>query len=256
MNYIIESNLDFYAELQKQLNEPSLENTKISNVAKNIENNNNNIENNNNNNENNNNENNNNNIENIEIKNGDNVCLLTNEPLSYNNITLDCNHTFNYLPLYKEVCYQKLDNFLETTRLHINEIKCPYCRTITKKLLPYIVLSDVIQRKKGVNFPAKYCMKLHTCGWTSKNKKICGCDAYTTDSGTYCASHHKKFVLQSETLDAKQHINQVDDIEWTDAHKKLNKQYKIVDLKTMLREKKLRVGGNKKQLIDRIIKNL
>ena len=68
MNYIIESNLDFYAELQKQLNEPSLENTKILNVAKNIENNNNNIENNNNNNENNNNENNNNNIENIEIK--------------------------------------------------------------------------------------------------------------------------------------------------------------------------------------------
>lgn len=213
MNYIIESNIDFYAELQNQIQS---ENVKINNV--------------------------------LDLS--YNVCLLTNEPLSYNNITLECNHTFNYLPLYNEVCYQKLDNHLETTRLHINEIKCPYCRIITPKLLPYIAQYDIIQKKKGVNFPAKYCMKLHSCNWMNKNKKICGCDAYTTDSGIYCAMHHKKIVT-------KQAIQvQKNNIEWTDAHKEFNKKYKIIELKTMLREKKLLVGGNKKQLIDRIIKNM
>ena len=36
-----------------------------------------------------------------------NTCLITNEPLGKNKITLPCNHSFNYLPLYKEVCKQK-----------------------------------------------------------------------------------------------------------------------------------------------------
>ena len=209
MNYIIESNIDFYAELQKQIHE---ENIKINMISV-----------------------------------SDNMCLLTNEPLSHNHITLECNHKFNYLPIYKEVCYQKLDNFLETTRLHINEIKCPYCRIITSKLLPYIELYDIIQKKKGVNFPAKYCMKLHSCSWTSKNKKICGCDAYKSDSGIYCSTHHKK-LLKKQYI-----IEQDNNIEWTEKHKELNKKYKIIELKAILREKKLLVGGNKKQLIHRIL---
>ena len=213
MNYIIESNIDFYAELQNQIQS---ENIKINN----------------------------------DLDLSYNVCLLTNEPLSYNNITLACNHTFNYLPLYKEVCYQKLDNYLETTRLHINEIKCPYCRIITPKLLPYIAQYDIIQKKKGVNFPIKYCMKLHSCNWMNKNNKICGYDAYTTDSGIYCNMHHKKIVT-------KQAIQvQKNNIEWTEKHKELSKKYKIIELKQILREKSLLVGGNKKQLINRIIINM
>ena len=32
-----------------------------------------------------------------------NVCLLTNLPLDENKITLPCNHSFNFFPLYKEV---------------------------------------------------------------------------------------------------------------------------------------------------------
>ena len=35
------------------------------------------------------------------------ICLLSNSPLEDNYITLDCNHKFNYLPLYNEICSQK-----------------------------------------------------------------------------------------------------------------------------------------------------
>ena len=45
----------------------------------------------------------------------------------------------NLLPLYNEVIKQKtVINTFEITHLKINEIKCPYCREITSKLLPYI----------------------------------------------------------------------------------------------------------------------
>ena len=128
------------------------------------------------------------------------MCLLTNEPLTHNCITLDWKHVFNYLPLYNEVCYQKVDNYMETTRLHINEIKCPYCRFVTPKLLPYIAQQGVIQKKKGVNFPLKHCMKLHTCTWIGNKEKgeQCPFAAYTTDLGTYCAKHHNKLKKKQE----------------------------------------------------------
>ena len=67
-----------------------------------------------------------------------NICLLTHQPLEQNYIKLECNHTFNYIPIYKEICRQKYskNNYLETCYLSINEIKCPYCRNINSKLLP------------------------------------------------------------------------------------------------------------------------
>ena len=32
------------------------------------------------------------------------VCMISHEPLTYNSITLSCKHSFNYLPLYNELC--------------------------------------------------------------------------------------------------------------------------------------------------------
>ena len=64
------------------------------------------------------------------------VCLISNEPLTRNSIRLPCNHTFNYLPLYKEICKQKNKyNSLEITKLKSHQIKCPYCRLIINNLL-------------------------------------------------------------------------------------------------------------------------
>ena len=37
----------------------------------------------------------------------ENVCLISNLPLTDNYITLKCNHKFNLLPLFNEVCKQK-----------------------------------------------------------------------------------------------------------------------------------------------------
>ena len=69
----------------------------------------------------------------------ENICKITYEPLSDNFITLTCKHKFNYIPLYNEVVSQKVKtSYLETHRLRTKQIKCPYCRTITNALLPFI----------------------------------------------------------------------------------------------------------------------
>ena len=216
MNYIIDSNIDFYAELQKELN-----NTIINNQSTN-------------------------NSESL-----DKICLLTHESLKDNYITLQCNHTFNYLPLYHEIVNQKtIFNHYETTRLYSNEIKCPYCRTVTHKLLPYIP-DPQVSIKRGINFPSKNCLKLYECSWVIKSgqKKNCNCSesGYTNNNLTYCLKHHKM-------LDKKQALTELkDDIEWTDNHEKINKKYKVPELKKILKSNKLVMTGNKKQLIDRII---
>jgi hypothetical protein len=65
-------------------------------------------------------------------------CLITDAPLTEYFVELYCGHKFNYLPLYAEVKYQKLNRHcLEVSRLTAHEIKCPYCRKIQKSLLPY-----------------------------------------------------------------------------------------------------------------------
>lgn len=214
MNYIIENNINFFDELHKELD-------------KNL----------------------NCNSPNKSADDKERICLITHQPLELNNITLSCNHTFNYLPLYKEVSNQKTKNYLETMHLCINQIKCPYCRTITNKLLPYIEHKDVVY-KKGVNFPSKYCMSLFTCERvikSGKNKnKLCGREAYESSLGIYCKKCQNKL----------QNKNKIEiSIEWSDKHEQIGKKYKLLNLKQILRENKLKIGGTKKVLVDRVIKN-
>jgi hypothetical protein len=78
------------------------------------------------------------------------LCQITSMPLTDNHVTLECNHQFNYLPLYKEICNQKLKfKTYELTKLCKKDqekvkasgldyyIKCPYCRNIQFTILPY-----------------------------------------------------------------------------------------------------------------------
>ena len=215
MNYIIENNINFFDELKKEL---SIENNK-------------------------------------HLDTNDNICLISNEILKDNFITLSCNHKFNYLPLYNEVINQK--NYtgyaLEITHLLINQIKCPYCRTITNKLLPYIEELG-IQRKRGVNYPSKYCMKLYNCQWnkSSKNKcsVLCNKEAYKTQNGIYCNTHQKLVTKKQNKLDNKSVT-----IHLSDEYKAINKKYKVVELKQILRDNKKLIGGTKSELINTIIHN-
>lgn len=143
-------------------------------------------------------------------------CLITHEKLRKDHIVLKCGHRFNYVPLFKEVLFQKcsllpknlsakiittytkptitpslstavvsantslptntnttkqsnvtsiLHNSsynLETTKLNYNQIKCPYCRTITPYLLPYYPYPDVC-KVKYVNFPPNLSLPSVLC---------------------------------------------------------------------------------------------
>jgi len=175
-------------------------------------------------------------------------CLISHEKLEDNYITLTCGHTFNYLALYHEVVKQKWGprSYLETSSLSLNQIKCPYCRTKTNKLLPYIYHSEV-SLKRGVNYPTKYCMTLYTCSWifkTGKNKGcVCGKDAISAQFGIYCNNHNRMQARRKKSEIA----------EWTVKHEELYKKNKVEDLKKLLKIMKLNVSGNKKMLVHRLI---
>lgn len=126
-----------------------------------------------------------------------NTCLLTYMTLDKNHITLPCNHKFNFFPLYREIICQKtpsLKSYLNTEKLQFNEIKCPYCRQKSNKLLPYIKLNDNMMFHQGVNSPEKFCMSFHKCSHifrSGKNKNsICCKTAYYNGENCYCNKHH------------------------------------------------------------------
>lgn len=121
-------------------------------------------------------------------------CKITYQPLQHNSIELSCKHKFNYLPLYEEILQQKkFFSSLETCRLKSSEIKCPFCRCITHKLLPFIPLTNV-KRVYGVNHPKTYCMKSYECNYIyvrgKKKNMMCKKDAYQSVAGTFCTGHH------------------------------------------------------------------
>lgn len=85
-----------------------------------------------------------------EDENQENICQISGYPLTTNFVTLDCNHKFNYVPLYKELTNQRykfknysINSLSLTDRKKLIEstanyfIKCPYCRNIQFTILPY-----------------------------------------------------------------------------------------------------------------------
>ena len=128
----------------------------------------------------------------------DNKCLISRNILDNTKITLPCNHSFNYLPLYKEVFNQKKKiKVTEIIRLRYNQIKCPYCRTIHDYLIPYKQMEGV-ELIYGINSPRKYVYYQNKCNYVYKrgnNKgKVCGIRC----SEQFCNSHLK--YENSETV--------------------------------------------------------
>lgn len=178
----------------------------------------------------------------------ENVCLITKEELNDNFITLPCKHTFNYIPLYKEIILQKISsNSLETSRLSPHQIRCPYCRLIVNNLLPYIPLNNV-DKITNVNYPLNKCMKHLDCEQKLKNGIFCSKSAYKINGQIYCDQHWK-------IINKKKEKNKNEVIEWTDEMEKYSKDKTVIDLKQILREKCLKVGGTKKELVSRILNN-
>jgi len=189
----------------------------------------------------------------IDTINEDTMCMLTQQPLSENYITLPCNHKFNYMPLYNEVSTKFINNNYDSDKLNNNEIRCPYCRKKFDKVLPYINYEGV-ERKNGVNWPEKDCMKHMDCSWafkTGKNKgQLCSNNAYIKGNECYCYLHWNVIKNQNQIQQQKAE----DDVSiWTNEMETLFKASHIVGLKKILKDKGLNLTGTKKILVRRII---
>lgn len=146
----------------------------------------------------------------------DNICLISKEILHPNHITLVCNHKFNYIPIYKEVLYQKtkFNTLYEVTKLNYNQIKCPYCRTITNKLLPFIPY-PCVKLAKNIHSSDNNCIPVAKCSHVIKKHNGDGEDGddhnahcnskcnknalyYETENVLLCPTHYKKNVAKKE----------------------------------------------------------
>ena len=180
----------------------------------------------------------NNNVNTKDIENTINTCKITDMTLEDNFIELDCGHKFNYLALFQEIKYQKTNKYslsYDFTKLNINQIKCPYCRSITNKILPYFKYYNV-DMIKGVNFPFKYCMKINECKHLLKtSKRCCNNSACITPIGILCNNHYNQ---KNKNIDK-------------DIDKSIEKM-KVVELKQILKKNNCKVSGKKCVLIERI----
>jgi len=158
-------------------------------------------------------------IENVNI---DSCCLLTKEALNDIHVTLSCGHKFNYISLYKEVVIQKTsagmttNGYYNSCTLRLNEMKCPYCRRVQDKLLPFLNYDDV-KRLRGVNGPESLCMKARMCEHIETNQKSkkkntkkeishsCECNAIHLVNGVYyCKKHYEQEKEQKQEKQEKQ----------------------------------------------------
>jgi hypothetical protein len=189
-------------------------------------------------------------------------CLITDDKLRKDHITLECGHKFNYVPLFKDVLFQKCyllpknissklvttytknspssmtipsssssssassssssatmskSNILsitynssynlEITKLQYNEIKCPYCRTITPFILPFYPYPDVC-KVKYVNTPSNLSLPALSCEYdnfisgentvfTTNEKTGCGlqCTYHEKYDRMLCSKHFNKLEV-------------------------------------------------------------
>ena len=168
-------------------------------------------------------------------------CLISDELLQTNYITLECKHKFNYLELYNEIVEQKTKKILDNSKLKLNEIKCPYCRAITKNILPYFKYYNT-KIIKGVNHPPDLSLKLNECQYIEKNSELCRKNACTTKFGVLC-NNHVKYNIKEEEL-----LNNIS-LDVLNLYKKKT----IQDLKKELRQHNIKLCGKKEDLINRLL---
>lgn len=195
-------------------------------------------------------------------KSDEKTCLITGKILERNSITLDCNHSFNYISIFNELCRQKTFNINDPFPMRINEIKCPYCRQITRNILPFIP-SIVNQLIKGVNTPSSYCMKFKSCNYVFKygpNKgDLCCKNGFESVYGNICEKHYglkevaTKKLLEKHTVDDAITENDHSTINWTLEMQELYDSSNMNDIRKKLKEKNLPISGTKKIIIQRLL---
>jgi hypothetical protein len=135
-------------------------------------------------------------------------CLISNEPLESDCITLYCKHSFNYDALYNEIRQQKYKYVkTEVQRLRYDQIKCPYCRVVQNGLLPY---RGEYPKLRNVNHPYKYQMMPNNCIYTFRYGKKKGTACGKSCHKDYCYSCIKKVQrMQTKVIEANVEENVV-----------------------------------------------
>jgi hypothetical protein len=116
------------------------------------------------------------------------------------------------VPLYNEVVGQKnkQSNVYEVTKLSSNQIKCPYCRAITNKLLPHIPYPFVKVIKNvnsyvttGYNSNPDYFLYAPKCYHITRSNAKTECQKYgvyyETENVLLCPQHYKVYLLKQKT---------------------------------------------------------
>jgi len=187
------------------------------------------------------------------------ICLISNLPLDKTKIKLKCDHKFNYLYIYKEAINSKKNNsyslYSNEHKLGSFQIKCPYCRTVYDELLPPSLEIPETQLMNSINKPYKMSMKVNC------EHKNCNIETvYVTPLGYYCKRHYY-FCKSNGEIDQdfedddndKEKINYDENILhplW-----KNYTNYKVYELKQILKANKLKVSGTKPTLITRLLNN-
>ena len=255
-NYIIQGNINFFSEL---INYDDIEeNDKNKNTNEN-ENANENANDNN----------------NLKLK---ERCLISNQVLDKTEIKLECNHSFNYKNLYNEIsmnqkkgyCGTNFHNSYEIDKVGHQQIKCPYCRRMFNHILPMALDIEGVQNKLYINQPKTMTMKIN-CGFKTNDEMPCDSFSYVTPEGFFCKKHYKKTILLknkpiviltnqntniTNTNITKQKLENKNEInDFTEDMIKFGNSCTLFYLKNILKENKLKVSGNKKELIKRVYDN-
>jgi hypothetical protein len=220
-NYVIEGNFDFYKELYESLDDSD----------------------------------NNNNIDEQSAQ----VCLITNTPLTKHFVELECKHAFNYVPLFKDLVNHKTKfSTLDTHRLKVNEIRCPYCRNKQGNVLPYIEELG-LPKEHGVNWINMELMstsnvvdlKLGQCCWGNGNE--CGAIHVLTNGSTnmdYCYYHYK---LTARKLLMSQKLKQRLALKALMVQAKAEEKQKKLDAKNEVKAAMALENANKKKKVPLVV---
>jgi hypothetical protein len=134
----------------------------------------------------------------------DNKCLISNVNLDIKYVKLSCGHKFNYNSIFNEIKYQKKHtHYLETQKLSQNELKCPYCRTIQKGLLPS---RENFNNIVGVNWPKKHQYKAFDCVYSFLSGKKKGNKCGKKCFELYCTGHDKIIKIREAKAIEKEAI--------------------------------------------------
>lgn len=184
-----------------------------------------------------------------------NKCLISNQQLTDKHLELNCGHKFNYIPLYNDlVNHKKKFNHMEvnSSKLEINEIRCPYCRKKQHGVLPYYEELG-LEKINGVNFydpslkkqsTSNHNKKYHKCEYQYPNESYDPTKPESDTNSKYlnnqsCTIYHATKILIFNQLNPSQPINYGDTKYYCYTHKKdMIKQYKLQQKEKEKLEKK------------------